>query len=291
VIPHNVVCDLNIGDKFKEGDIVSYNTGFFERDILNPKQVVWKVGVTAKTVLYESSQTLEDASSISKALSEKLMTKLTKVKTVVVKFDQSVKGLVKVNDFVEPESILCTIEDAVTNNSQLFDDESLNTLRLLSNQTPTAKTKGIIEKIEVFYHGDKEDMSETLKTISTQFDKELTTRNKSVGGSSLTGSVDGDLRVDGEPLALDSVAIRFYITSDVAASVGDKGVFCNQLKTVFSEVLAGEIRTERGEIIDAVFGQKSIQDRIVLSPALIGTTNTLLDVIGKKAAQLYKKGN
>jgi hypothetical protein len=27
-----------------------------------------------------------------------------------------------------------------------------------------------------------------------------------------------DLRVDGEPLALDSVAIRFYITSDVAAS-------------------------------------------------------------------------
>jgi hypothetical protein len=291
VIPHNVTCDLNIGDKFKEGDIISYNTGFFERDLLNPKQVIWKVGITAKTVLYESSQTLEDASSISKALSEKLMTKLTKVKTVVVKFDQSVKGLIKVNDFVEPESILCTIEDAVTSNSQLFDDESLNTLRLLSNQTPTAKTKGIVEKIEVFYHGDKEDMSETLRSISTQFDKDLTARNKSVGGSSLTGSVDGDLRVDGEPLALDSVAIRFYITSDVAASVGDKGVFCNQLKTVFSEVLAGEIRTERGEIIDAVFGQKSIQDRIVLSPALIGTTNTLLDVIGKKAAKLYKKGN
>lgn len=221
VIPHNVVSDLNVGDKFEEGDIISYNDGFFERDILNPKQVIYKVGVTAKTVLYESSQTLEDASSISKSLADKLSTKITKVKTVVVKFDQEIKKLIKVGDKLEPESILCVIEDAVTSASNLFDDDSLNTLRLLSNQTPTSKVKGIVEKIEVFYHGDKEDMSETLKTISSQFDRELSNRNKSIGGSSINGSVNGDLRVDGEPLSLDSMAVKIYITSDVPASVGD----------------------------------------------------------------------
>ena len=67
-----------------------------------------------------------------------------------------------------------------------------------------------------------------------------------------------------------------------------KGVFANQMKTVFSEVMAYEMKTESGEIIDAVFGQKSIENRIVLSPAIIGTTNVLLDIIGKKAAAIFK---
>jgi hypothetical protein len=60
------------------------------------------------------------------------------------------------------------------------------------------------------------------------------------------------------------------------------------MKTVFSEVMAYEMKTESGEIIDAVFGQKSIENRIVLSPAIIGTTNVLLDIIGKKAAAIFK---
>ncbi len=45
-----------------------------------------------------------------------------------------------------------------------------------------------------------------------------------------------------------------------------------------------------GTIIDAVFGQKSVQDRIVTSVNTIGTTNTLLGVIGKRAVQIYKQG-
>lgn len=50
-----------------------------------------------------------------------------------------------------------------------------------------------------------------------------------------------------------------------------------------------EMKTESGEEIDAVFGQKSIDDRIVLSALTIGTTNTLLDVIAKKAVKIYEE--
>lgn len=59
------------------------------------------------------------------------------------------------------------------------------------------------------------------------------------------------------------------------------------MKTVFSRVMDYEMKTESGAIIDAVFGQKSIDDRIVNSALTIGTTNTLLDVIGKKAVEIY----
>lgn len=48
------------------------------------------------------------------------------------------------------------------------------------------------------------------------------------------------------------------------------------------------MRTEDGEKIDALFGYRAIAARIVLSPDIIGTTTTLLKVIGSKAVKLYK---
>ena len=288
VIPHSVVSDLKEGQEFKEGDLLCHNDGFFERDVLNPNQVVWKAGIIVKTVLLESTDTLEDSSALSARAAALLTTKATKVKHIVVNFDQSVKRLVKVGDVVESENILCIIEDAVTANNDLFDEQSLDTLRVLSAQTPQAKAKGVVERIEVFYHGDKEDMSESLRAIALASDRELSKRSKSSGKKPFTGSVDDGFRIDGDPLALDTLAIRVYITSDVPAGVGDKGVFCNQMKTVFGKVMTGSVTTESGKEIDAIFGQKSIADRIVLSPEIIGTTTTLLDVIGKKALAAYK---
>lgn len=66
-------------------------------------------------------------------------------------------------------------------------------------------------------------------------------------------------------------------------------MFGNQMKTVFSEVMDYEMRSENGTIIDAVFGAKSIQDRIVHSPILIGTTNVLLELIGQRASDIYHR--
>lgn len=60
------------------------------------------------------------------------------------------------------------------------------------------------------------------------------------------------------------------------------------MKTVFSEVMSHDMTTESGKVIDAVFGSKSVGDRIVNSVDMIGTTNTLLDVIGKKVVKAYR---
>ena len=60
------------------------------------------------------------------------------------------------------------------------------------------------------------------------------------------------------------------------------------MKTVFGQVFTGEVKTESGKEIDAIFGSKSIHNRIVMNPYLIGTTAVLLDLIGKNAAKLYR---
>lgn len=287
-VAHNIVSSLRVGDKVAVGDVVCYNDGFFEPDFFNPKEVVWKNATNVKTVLWESAQTLEDASLISKRVGDKLSTKITKVKNIVLTFDQSISRLVKVGSAVEADTILCIIEDAITADNKLFDEQSLDTLRALSAQTPRAHVKGVVEKIEVFYHGDKDDMSEPLKALASSSDKELKQFAQATARTVYTGSVDGGFRIEGNPLVLDSLAVRIYITSTVGAGLGDKGAFCNQLKTVFSEVMDDDLISENGDIIDAAFGGTSIAARIVNSPDIIGTTNTLLKVITKKALALYR---
>ncbi|EKD22584.1 MAG: hypothetical protein ACD_84C00041G0002 [uncultured bacterium] len=288
IIPHSVVTDMKVGQKFKEGDLICYNEGFFEKDILNPNNVVWKAGILVKTALMESTATLEDSSAISAKVAKLLTTNTTKIKDIIVNFDQSVHRLVKVGTSVESEDILCIIEDAITANAELFDESSLDTLRILSSQAPQAKVKGVIERIEVYYHGDKQDMSESLKALTNASDAKLGKRNKEIGKKAFTGAVDTDFRVEGDSLALDTADIRIYITSEVDAGMGDKGVFCNQMKTIFGEIFENKITSESGKEIDAIFGYESINARIVNSPIIMGTTATLLDVIGKQAVAIYK---
>lgn len=287
VIPHDVTTDLKVGQKFKEGDIISYNSGFFQRDFLNPSNVVWKSGITVKTALMESTKTFEDSSSISKRVSELLTTKVTYVRTVIINFADTIRKLVKTGDVLEPEDILCIIEDPVTTNAGVFDEETIDTLKMLSAHAPQAKYKGKIERITAYYYGDKEDMSESLRSVANASDRELGSRNRSAGKRAFTGRVDDSFRVDGDPIPLDSMAIQFFITADVPAGTGDKGVFANQMKTVFGDVFEKDIVSESGVKIDAIFGAKSIGDRIVNSPFMIGTTTTLLKIISKKAVAAY----
>lgn len=288
VIPHSIVTRLKAGQEFKKGANIAYNDGFFEPDFLNPNQVIWKSAVNARTVLLESADTLEDSSAISKRLASKLITKITKVRTIVVNFDQKVHRIVKPGDSVETESILCVIEDAIGGDSSPLDDETLDTLRVLSAQSPQSKVQGKIDRVEIYYHGDKEDMSDSLRQLADVSDAQIARRNKSIGKKAFTGSVDENFRIENEALALDTAAIQVYITSEVPSGVGDKGVFGNQMKTVFGRVFGDGVKTASGKPIDAIFGAKSIDDRIVMSPIVIGTTTTILDVIGQKAVKAYR---
>lgn len=287
-IPHNVVSELIEGEAFNAGDAVAYNTGFFERDALNPKQIIYKTALMCKIVLWESAGTLEDSSEISSKLALRLSAEQTKIKDIMVEFGQEIHEMVKEGDLVEPESILCTIEDELSARQGLLDADSLDTLRALSAQTPQAKISGKVERIEVYYNGELEDMSASLRALAEASDERIVARRVSSGRKAFTGNTGDEFRIGTDPLMIDNACIRVYMTANVAAGVGDKGVFFNQMKTVFGRVFNGVIKTEDGQIIDAVFGQKSIDNRIVASPPLIGTTTTLLMVGSQRVVKAYR---
>lgn len=286
--PHNITSFLNEGDTFEPGHTIAYNDGFFEPDILDPKKVIWKTYMTVKTALYESTQTHEDSCAISKKISADLTTKTSQVRSFVINFDQGVRNVVKPGTKVGPNDIIFIIEDEITNASDLFDEESLSTLQMLSNKAPKAKIKGIVDRYEVYYNGDLEDMSPTLRELAEASDKRLIKKQKSSNRSKMTGRVDSEYRVEGNPLNVDSAEIKVYIIKDTKAGVGDKTVFAAQMKSVIGEVLDYSVTTESGQEIDAIFGAKSIYNRIVTSPFVMGTTITLLKVIAQKAVSIYR---
>jgi hypothetical protein len=288
VIPHEIVSPLKEGDKLAVGDVIIYNEGFFEADFFNPKKVIWKNSVNVKTVFWESTDTLEDASAISPKVSALLGTRITKVKTLQLAFDSSVKSLIAKGTQVEYDTQLCILQDAVSANAGQFDEETMDSLSILSTQTPRAGVKGIVERIEVYYHGDIEDMSPSLQAIVSQSNKEMSSKAKALGKTVYTGKVDAGFRIEGNPLGLDQIAIQIYITTDVGAGIGDKGVFANQLKTVFSSSMEGSYKTEIGEEVDAIFGYQSVDARIVNSPYLIGSANLVLEALAEKMVEAYE---
>jgi hypothetical protein len=289
-IPHKVVPagSLKAGDAFKAGDILAYNDGFFAPDPLNPKQVAFKGSLMARVALMETPLTLEDSCIITEDLAKKLGTMIAQPRTIVLDFKQSISRLVEPGTTVSSDDILCVIEDAVSANQSLFSQTSLDTLRALQAQVPVAKYPGLIERIEVFYHGDLEDMSESLRAVAKWSDAQIAKRSKAVGKSIRTGQVDEGFRNEGQPLLLDTLAIRIYILNEVPAGVGDKGVFGNQMKTVFGWVSKEDLRTESGLKLDAIFGAKSVDARIVGSFDIIGTTATLLRVASGRAVNAYR---
>lgn len=285
-VPQDLAADVKIGDKVSKGDIVAYNPRFFMKDLFG--NVAMKNGVMGRIALMEKNETLEDSSMVTKSFANKLAMSITKKVPVRVQFDNVIHRIKKIGDKVEAEDILCIIEEAMTASNSMFDEESIMTLQALGAMTPKAKKDGIVEKIEVFYNGDKEDMSDSLRAIADASDRRMIKETKATtGGKGYGGSVTDNFKYEAKPIEPDTALIVFYITGPEGFGSGDKCLFANQMKSTACSVLDDGIETESGVAIDGIFGIRSIYARIVLSPMLMGTTNALLVTLGKKVAEKY----
>ncbi len=288
VIPHEMVSNFSVGSKVKKGEVVAYNSGWFEKDYFNPGQVLMKTGLLATVALIESPQTHEDACTITEELAAKLKTNLSKVKKVRLSFKDTITDLIAIGTSVTFETPLVLIQDETTANMGAFNEATIATLASISQQAPTAKTVGKIEDIVVYYNGDKEDMSPSIRALANYGDKLLAFKAKSRGEQVFTGSTDESYRIDGDPLLQDELCVEFYITQDVNAGIADKVVFANQMKSIICEVADYDIVTESGIKVDAFFGAYSIFKRIVNSAFSFGTTNILAEIGAKEALKIYK---
>lgn len=285
--PNQLVCSLEEGDTVKKFDVITYNTGFFKPSPFDARRVDYMPGCLARVALREATYTVEDSSSLSVAFAERMGTVVSKPKTVFVNYEQNISGLLRRGDDVDLDTILCTIEDDLVGDTSLYDDATRATLRNWTDMSPRAEVVGKIAKVEVWYNGSYEDMSESLQIIVSESEKRRRREAKRLGEPYTTGQVERNVRIEGYNLEENQALIVVYISNPVGMGVGDKLVVGNQGKSTVGEILFGDNRTVEGEVFDMIFGGKSFIDRIITSPFGIGTTNTTLRYIGELAFEMY----
>ncbi len=287
IIPHDIKTDLKVGDVFDVDDILAYNSNYFQPDSLNPRHVIFKRGIRGNILFWETTDTLEDADCISKAFSMKLSTGMTEKRPVKVAADYEVELLKVEGDEVDPETILCTLRPPLSGLSSRYNSDALDALDTLSTLVPTAKHNGVIERIEVMYTGELENMSESVQELVTRYDSKLYRLNKKLNIPVRAARVDPTYAINNVDIGENQIVIMYYITENVGAGIGDKLVFGNQMKSIISNVVDEPFVAEDGTVVDVCFSRQSISNRIVNSMDIQGTSNTVLKLIEEGMINLY----
>lgn len=276
---HRLIPNVVKGDKVSKDDALVYNTSFFAPSIFNKRRVLYRQGDAVNVALVEDIETYEDSARISKRLNSRLGTKISKVKSFLINCDDNITNLINIGDKLTPNDILFTKYDK--NLSDIKDPRTLEIMKKLNSSSPKAKVTGEVVKIQLFYNCDINEMSDSIKHYVLEYDKSL------LEETGYNGRVDSSYKLNGNPLQEGYVEVKIYVEIEDNMSIGDKAIIGNQLKFTVGDVYEHEIRGEDGTPVDMLFSMRSIGARIVTSPLLLGTTNMLLDKLGKLAADLY----
>jgi hypothetical protein len=286
--PNTLATTFKLGDKVNEFDVLAYNRGFFKPDPINPRRVDYMAGCMARIALREAVYTVEDSCSLSIAFAQRMRTYVSKEKPITVNFDYEINNLVNVGDTVDLKTILCDIRGAVSSDDGLYDEADREVMGRLAGMAPEAGAVGVVSKVEVFYCGDVDDMSESLQAIVTLAEKERRRKARRLGKDYTSGQVPRGVRIGKNALENQQAVIIVHMTVGVPMGTADKLVVGNQMKSTVGETLFGNNRTlTTNEPIDMIFGAKSPIDRIILGPFSGGSTNTLMRYVGEEAFQMY----
>ena len=99
------------GDKFKAGDILTYNKEYFQADPFT-KQVNWKLGILAHVALMDNGGTIEDASILTQPLCDKMVFHPVHVKEIEMTVNTNIHSYVKVGQEVASTDSLIVFEES-----------------------------------------------------------------------------------------------------------------------------------------------------------------------------------
>lgn len=287
VIPQPIVTDLSVGDKVKKGDVMTYNSDFFEKDWLNENNVSLKIGTPARVAFLENQLTKEDACECSANFLGMMDTPDTNRKVIIIDSDKRVSDMVKIGQEVVSDSNLLIITPDIEGTTELT-EEQLEAISGYTKDVPKSGVEGVVSSIEVFYYGELDDMSESIRNIVETDNKRRNKRSRELTKKvAKTGELNDKSFIYSSELNKNQVAIVINIDKKLGMGVGDKGIIANQLKTIVSGVLDDRTRTVGGNSIDIKFSYGASMKRNVQSVTMAGLANTYLFAITQQAADEY----
>lgn len=293
---NNLECICKVGQKFKQGDILAYNKGFFTYDKYS-KQIDFSVGNLYTVAVMEMDTALEDATLISKRMGEGMRMYPVNVRVVTLDRKSKIHYCAKVGDHViNTDDIMIFEEQDVEKGGITSDDEALALLSDLNRSTPSAKFNGQIVEIRALSGCQISEMSPSLGSVVKQAIDLQNSRSKLASGTPseddypASGIQPRGTKFKGVTFDADTVCLLFFIQEGISAGTGDKVVFCNQVKSTIAGVMPMPyFAAETGREIDALFSASGIGRRLVLSPVLSGIMNVILEKLEDNIVDMYFK--
>jgi len=288
-IPHDMITDLKVGDNFKERGVLAWVDTFFKRSPLTPDNVQYAHGVLTRCAFLESEGTLEDSTILSDFLVRKLVTPQSKMIPIIVTKDMDIHNLLKIGDIVEPDTILCTVENSLLGGYKENDTQAIQELSELSLNNVLAKVSGTITNIEVLYYFQLEDdtIAKSIIDIITLYDG-IRAKNSKLNGGIKVGRIKESIRVGRKKVVADEIVIKVFIDYNLPLAVADKVVLANGAKLTISEITEKpSISSKDGLAVDSITAWQTISNRIIDSPEISGLAITNLIEISAQAADIY----
>lgn len=312
-IENDLKCDLQVGDKFKKGDILAYNPQQFSPS-RRGRGVSMNLGVLTKIAVVSNWDVYEDSTPITTSLANRLATTMIADKTITLSPDDEVDYIVKVGDKVNTGDPLMRFSKADDAETSRF----LKTMRADlaesiiedTKNTPVSKYTGEIADIRIFTTVPLEDMDPSLQKVVKAYHKRIKRKtdildkyqnegdcNYYKAGQVITESPEimapNTTKIKGEYLD-NSIMIQIFIKYRDIASKGDK--ICHEfaIKGVSSHVIKegyepySEYRPD--EEISTIVAPLAIAARKTPSIFLVMFGNKCLIELKRQLKDDYVKG-
>lgn len=280
-IRHTMDTMLKLYDKVSIDDVITYDNSFFEPNIYDKKSIVLKMGTRALVALVDFKITLEDSVVLNSNILDKTGEVRYTVLSKVLDTNSHITNVIPEGSKVEYNDKLMTIIDSALVNDSSLSDRAREILSDINDRSPKANANGIIDRIDVFYNCELEDMDDSLRQLALKSNKRFKDERD------VSGRVTSEYSINGKPLLKGEIELKYYISNTAPSEIGDKFVIGHQLKCTVGDVY-DTIETEDGNSVDALFGNRSILGRIVNSPYEMGVVNTAWKHFSDNAIKAYK---
>lgn len=290
-----VINDFKVGDKFKKDDILTYNKQFFQADPYNKNTVRYRTGTMANVAILDNGGTIEDASILTQPLCDKMVFNPVHVNTITITTDTVVRKFAHIGALVNSTDPLMVFDESPFTPGKEDDPAIVAELEKLNTASPKAGHTGTVVKIEALYKCPISNMTKSLQELVKHA---VAGKNaQAVAASRANNSAEF---LKSEPLVnvdkvggiIDltptTVVLKFYIKQNKGMGVGDKLFFCNNLKSVASQIYPDYIEVEDGSLkVEAVTSGRGVLNRLIMSPFFSGICNNVLKTLEDKCLDVW----
>ena len=251
------VTDLEVGDTFKEGQVLAWNPRAFTKN-KNGVTASMNIGVLTKVAVLPNFDEYEDSAPITSKLAKRLATTIVNEEAIVVSKDAFIQSIVKVGDHVEVGDVLIAYDNV--KDDEKYSDMLTNLLsefgeELIGNSVirKTAEHGGEIADIKFYSASDLSDLSDTLKPLVNAYWKKLKRKENALNKyanpddpatykcgeliTELPGKTETKFgKILGHQVD-DGVLIRIFIKHTDLVKKGDKVTNYTALKGIVSNVI------------------------------------------------------